>query len=476
MHFLDIMRAVWEDSLDGIVIADANTVILDANPAYCRLTGYTRAQLIGQKTSIVRSGLTPRAVYEEMWRQLGTQGKWTGELINRRPDGSLWISFLSITRVLGPDGRVSAYVGVARDVTDRRRLEEELRQQSTRLRALLEGIASGVAMFDPEDRCVVANHRLAGLLGQPLEAILGRTRAELGALLDQRFREQGLLQPAEPAGTCTATSQDPNPRFFSVYWNPVVSAGGESLGQMFVFRDVTREAELDRMKNEFIATVSHELRTPMTAVKGALGLLLGGAAGPVTEEQRELLTVAHQNTDRLIRLINDILDLSRIEAGHLELRRVPVQVNDVVAAAVREMEGVRQQRGLELHLHLSPNLPEVEADPDRVGQVLINLLGNAYKFTEPGGRVTVRTLAAGDEVRVQVADTGPGIPPDQLERIFERFQRAPGAATRRAGGTGLGLAIARAIVQGHGGRIWAESAPGQGATFTFTLPVTASKT
>lgn len=470
MKFLDIMRAVWADSLDGIVIADADTVIMDVNPAYCRLTGFRRERLIGQRTNVVGSGLTPRRVFDEMWASLDTSGKWVGELINRRPDGSLWVSFLSITRVEAPDGRVAAYVGIARDLTERRHLEDQLRQQSTRLSALLEAIASGVAMFDPDDRCVVVNQNLARLLGCETHELLGRTRAKLAERMAAIFREPDVLLPGESSGTRTVTTREPRPRSFSEYWKPVISADGQALGQIFAFRDITRETEVDRMKSEFIATVSHELRTPMTSVKGALGLLLGGATGPVPEPQQELLTIAQNNVDRLIRLINDILDLSRIESGHLQLRPVPMNLNDAVAAAVRELESVRQQRRLELRTELAADLPLALADPDRIGQVLNNLLGNAYKFSEPGGSVTVRTALVGGELQVEIADNGPGIPPEQLEMIFERFQRATGPASRKAGGTGLGLAIARAIIQEHGGRIWAESEPGRGATFRFTLP------
>jgi signal transduction histidine kinase len=271
------------------------------------------------------------------------------------------------------------------------------------------------------------------------------------------------------------SSQEPHPRYFNLRWGPVVSPDQEQLGQIFTLRDITRETEVDRMKSEFIATVSHELRTPMTSIKGALGLVLGGATGPVAEEQRELLTIAQTNVDRLIRLVNDILDLSRIESGRLELRKVPAGINEVVLTAVRELESVRQQRGLHLTTDLAEPLPLAEIDPDRIGQVLVNLLGNAYKFTDPGGQVTVRTRQVAGEIRVQVADNGPGIPRAQLESIFERFHRAPSAASRRAGGSGLGLAIARAIVEEHGGRIWAESDVGKGAVFTFALPIRTGK-
>lgn len=470
MDFLQILRSVYEDSLDGIVIADADTVIMDCNPAYAAMTGFTREELIGRRTNVIRSGLTPRAVFAEMWQTLRTIGKWVGELVNRHQDGSLWISYLTITRVLDADGNVAAYVGIARDLTERRRLEEKLRESTTRMAALLESIDEGVAMFDTQNRCAMVNHRLTGLFGVGMEVLQDSPWESFRERARAVFREaEGLDAPGGEV-TLSLTTREERPRHFRVFRAPVTDSTSAVLGRLYAFRDVTREAEVDRMKSEFIATVSHELRTPMTSVKGALGLLLGGAMGPVADPQKELLAIALSNSDRLIRLINDILDLSRIEAGRLELRREPIALDGVIHAALRELEGFRSQRDIDLTVELATDLPQVVADADRVGQVLVNLVGNALKFTDPGGKVAVRALQTGDEVRILVADTGPGIPREHIESIFERFHRASGK-TANKGGTGLGLAICKAIIREHGGRIWAESELGKGSVFTFTLPV-----
>ncbi|BDG61359.1 response regulator [Caldinitratiruptor microaerophilus] len=468
MDYAQVLAAVYRDSLDGIVITDAATVIRDCNAAYAELTGFSREELIGRRVNVVRSGLTPPETFREMWQALNTQGRWVGELINRRKDGSLWISFLSITRVLDEKGNVSAYVGISRDLTERRQLEERLREQSTRLDALLESIVAGTLMFDVYGRCVVANRRISEILGVGREALLGQPRSRIEERLRGLFADPDVLRPATPAGERTIATREARPRYFVEFWAPVRTASGAELGQLFTYRDVTREVEVDRMKSEFIATVSHELRTPMTSIKGALGLLLGGAAGPVPEAQRELLTIARNNTDRLIRLINDILDLSKIDAGRMELRPRPLSVEKVVTATLQELEGFRQQRQIEVRTDLPPGLPPIQADPDRIEQVLVNLVGNALKFTDPGGRVEVRAREEGDHVRIEVADTGPGIPPERQPHIFERFSPTDGAT--RARGTGLGLAIAKALVEQHGGRIGFETEVGRGTTFFFTIP------
>jgi PAS domain S-box-containing protein len=469
MNQMEIMRAVWEVTGDGLVISDPDTVIREVNPAYCAMTGYTEAQLVGKKTNIIASGLTPRAVYNEMWHQLRTTGRWSGELVNRRPDGSLWISAISICAILWPNGDVAAYVGIARDLTENRRLQEALREQSSRLEAILQAITKGILLFDNAGRCAKSNHAALQMLGLSEAELIGASQAELAERFGALFVEPDPLKVGE--GERRLSTRTEPVRFFQASWEPVTTADGAPLGQILVLSDVTRETELDRMKEEFIATVSHELRTPLTAMKGSLGLLAGGVLGPMAPMQSELIQIALQNTDRLIRQVSEILSLSKLESGAVQLKLVPVDLNRLAGDVLAELAPVPASRRIDVTAELAEPLPLIQADPEHLRQVLTNLLGNAYKFTPEGGRVHLKTEATETEVRLSVSDTGPGIAADQLERIFERFTRAPGEASRRASGTGLGLAIARKIVTQHGGRIWAESAPGQGATFTVALPL-----
>ena len=492
MDVTHILREVYWHSLDGIVVADKDTVILDVNPAYEAVTGYSRDELIGRKTNIVRSGLTPPEVFRDMWTQLGRQGKWVGEVINRHKNGNLWYSFLSITRIVDEGGSVVAYVGIARDITQRKAMEQQLRQnlaeiqsarelaqaQATRLTALLDSVGEAIIMVDTLGICVVANHQAGGMLGLLPEQIVGKSVHELHALA---LRSLGVSafqwQPAPDGGppiepeTNVIETREQRPRVFHEFAAPVTDTEGHVLGRIYVYRDITKETELDRMKTEFIATVTHELRTPMTSIKGALGLVLGGAAGDLPPEARELLTIARNNTDRLIRLINDILDISRIEAGKMEIRRAPLSPADVVRRAVEEMNAFARQRNITLTTDVPEGLARVMADADRLHQVLDNLISNAIKFSPQGSEVLIRARETGDGVRFDVIDRGPGIPADQTGLIFERFYRVDNAASRKTGGTGLGLTICKAIVEEHGGQIWVESALGEGSTFSFTIPV-----
>ena len=246
--------------------------------------------------------------------------------------------------------------------------------------------------------------------------------------------------------------------------------------------------ELNRLKSDFIAIVSHELRTPLASIIGYVDLMLDEETGSLNEEQSQYLDVIERNAERLSRLINDILDISRIEAGRIDLAMAPLDVVQIAKETVVTMQPQAQAKGIEMTVSIPEGLPIIQGDPDRIRQVLVNVLGNAIKFTPQDGRVEIsgRCLAAGEQppppgpdlatasdwLLVNVTDTGVGIAAEELDRIFDRFYQARGFADRSVGGSGLGLSIVRGIVEAHGGLIWAQS-PGQnqGSTFTFVLPV-----
>jgi signal transduction histidine kinase len=233
-----------------------------------------------------------------------------------------------------------------------------------------------------------------------------------------------------------------------------------------------RVQEVNRLKTEFVTIVSHELRTPLTSIAGYVELLLAGEAGKLVQAQREYLGTVKNNADRLIELIEDLLDISRIEAGKVELNRTRLDLSQLiqeVAGLLRpQIEAKRQL----LTLNLADALPVLVGDAKRVMQILTNLLSNAHKYTPPGGRITVAVRGEDGRVRVEVQDTGIGLSSDDQAQLFAKFFRAKNPATRQVGGTGLGLAITRSLVEMHGGEITVSSAPGQGSTFGFTLSAT----
>lgn len=230
--------------------------------------------------------------------------------------------------------------------------------------------------------------------------------------------------------------------------------------------------ELDRLKDEFVLTASHELRSPLTSVQGFAELLMLERE-VLSPNQVETVEVILDNTHHLVRLINDLLDLARSDAGRLTLRPAPTGAGDLVENAVRTMRGQIDARGQSLSLTIEPDLPTILVDRDRIRQVLVNLLTNAHEYCPPGASIGVEARREGADVTIEVSDDGPGIPPQQLEHIFERFTRGDAGETQRVGGTGLGLAIAKSLVELHGGTIEAASTLGAGSTFRIRLPLQA---
>ena len=231
--------------------------------------------------------------------------------------------------------------------------------------------------------------------------------------------------------------------------------------------------QLDRMKDEFVLTASHELRSPLTSVQGFAELLLLERE-KLTPQQAETVEVILDNTRHLVRLLNDLLDLARSDAGRLTIRPEPTAAATLIEDAARTMRAQFDAREQELRVEVETDLPWVNADRDRIRQILVNLLTNANEYCPPGAQVALKARAVGAEVEIDVIDNGPGIPEQQLEHIFERFSRGDAGETQRVGGTGLGLAISKSLIELHGGSIAAESAPGRGSTFYLRLPAVAA--
>jgi signal transduction histidine kinase len=258
--------------------------------------------------------------------------------------------------------------------------------------------------------------------------------------------------------------EDPEGGFFMIMQD--ITDLARKIEELSALND--RLQQLERMRSEFLAMVSHDLHTPLTAIKGSMEVLANEGVG--IELSRELLGIAQKNTDRLFRMVSDILDLARIEAGRFEMRYEPFDLVVGLRGAMERLRRLAKDRETTLTLQAAEGLPMVQADGMRMDQVFTNLLGNALKFTPPGGRITVTARQQGPDLLVEFRDSGMGIPPEHLERVFERFYRVPLPDGERVEGTGLGLSICKAIVEEHGGRIWVDSVVGQGSTFSFTLP------
>jgi len=350
--------------------------------------------------------------------------------------------------------------------------------EAAKNQAILEGIADGVMVADANGRVILFNaaaERIFSVsrgqaLGRFLDDMLGLYGKQARAWLEQVEAWRKSPQNYE-AGEFLSERLDLEDSVVSIHLSPVFSPSNEFLGAVSVFRDITTEVRAEEAKNEFVSTVSHELRTPMTSIKGYVDLLLMGTTGELTELQTNFLKVVKSNADRLASLVNDLLDISRIETGRIELQLQPVEMGDLIEQAVTSLTPKAEEKGLQLAHMLPAYLPKVYGDPDRLTQILTNLIGNAYKYTPTGGSVTVHGYVREGMFHVAVADTGIGISKEDQRQIFERFFRVDDPTVHEMAGTGLGLAITVSLVHLHGGEIWVESELGEGSIFFSSFPL-----
>ncbi|MBN1912964.1 MAG: PAS domain-containing sensor histidine kinase, partial [Candidatus Omnitrophica bacterium] len=253
----------------------------------------------------------------------------------------------------------------------------------------------------------------------------------------------------------------------------IENENGKTIGMVSVLSDITKQKELDRLKSSFISHVSHELRTPLVAIEQSISLILSKTAGPISRDQEEFLSISQRNLKRLSHLIDDLLDLSKLEAGRMDLKREPLMITKLIDDCVESLRLWANSKSIDIRVESKGDLPAVSADAEKIYQVLNNLLGNAIKFTPSGGYVSIEPALKKEQgvIEVSVSDNGIGIPEEALAKIFDKFYQVGDRIATDLSGTGIGLAIAKEIVELHGGTIRAESRKGEGAKFIFALPV-----
>ena len=350
----------------------------------------------------------------------------------------------------------------------------DLIQAQQASQAAIDSLPDPVLVLDAEGGILNLNRAAEALLrmgpgegaGRPIHALDPLLRERVEAIRTHVLSGKGAVVPRGFEEAIRVDLQDgPHrllPRATALY-----SEEGAVTGVTVVLQDVTRLVRFDELKNDLVATVAHEFRTPLTSLRMAVHMCAEEAAGPLTAQQADLMAAARQDCERLQGIVDDILDLSRIQAGRIELHARPVDPVALAQRAIREAEAAARAGGVEVMLEEPPQAFPLQADPERIDVVLDNLLGNAVRHTPPGGRVEVRVRRTGEGARFEVEDTGEGIPAQYLDRIFDRFFQVPGA---KRGGVGLGLYISREVVRAHGGEMGATSEVGKGSTFWFTLP------
>ena len=360
----------------------------------------------------------------------------------------------------------------------RAKLFDEIRDQKSTLEQVLAGTADGVYVTSADGAFMLWNVAAARIAGAPEDEVTAQGYHAVGGV-DRRGRSLEELDRAafDAAAADSASRQTvqnyevffaKTARWVAVSASPLRNAAGDVTAMVHAFRDITAARELEQLKADFISTVSHELRTPLTSIKGATALLLEQVPDD-SGTALELLQMVRNNSERLLRLINDLLDASKIEAGKLTIRKQPCDPTRLLERAVAGMAGYAEEYGVEVSADLARGLAPVVVDPDRVEQILSNLISNAVKYSHRGDAVTVRARSDGPFLRVEVADSGVGIPSSAMPRLFEKFSQIDRGGRNRPG-TGLGLVISKGLVEAHGGSISVSSTEGEGTTFTFTLP------
>jgi PAS domain S-box-containing protein len=367
------------------------------------------------------------------------------------------------------------FTGIIRDITERKKFEQALKASEEAFRSAMENAPIGMAVVGIDGKWLRVNSALCKLVGYTEQELLATNVQSIShpddAISNVEYMQKLML------GETSVFQVEKRYRHKKrhIVWvllSLSLVRGDDGKPKHFVaqIQDITARREIDRMKNEFVSTVSHELRTPLTSIRGALGLIEGGASGKISEKTMNLVQIAHKNSQRLLRIINDILDVEKMESGKMEVHLQEMTVEPFLKQALEANQSYGDK--FQVHFVLEPVAAmDIIADPDRLMQVITNLISNAAKFSPKGSEVKVRAHKVGDRARFEVIDHGQGIPEEFRARIFDKFAQADSSDTRRHEGTGLGLTIAKQLVERMGGDIGFTSEVGEGSTFYFHVPL-----
>jgi len=402
---------------------------------------------------------------------IASKSEWNFDCRIRRVDGVIRHILAAGYQVRDSTGMPVRLHGLVQDITERKHSAEQFR-------LVIEAAPTGMLMMDSAGTIVLVNAQIEKMFGYPRAELLGE-RVEM--LVPERFRAHHSDQRQrffrDPKARAMGVGRelyglrkDGTEVPIEIGLNPLQASGGEFVLGSIV--DISQRRAMDRLRSDFISTISHELRTPLTSISGSLGLLQSGAMGALPEKAATMVRIAYQNSGRLVRIINDILDMGKIEAGKLDVQMVSVQIAELIQRSVEANASYAAKYQVRFLFDQAHASGQVLVDPDRLMQVLTNLLSNAAKYSPPGADVLIRVRPDVTTLRVEVQDSGPGIPEEFRDRIFEKFAQADSSASRRFEGTGLGLSIARKLIEAMGGTIGFSTVVGQGTSFYFDLPRT----
>ncbi|HEY9701754.1 MAG TPA: PAS domain S-box protein [Allocoleopsis sp.] len=462
---------ILEIADDAIISIDSKQNITLFNKGAEKIFGYLASEVLGKpldillpkrfnfahKQNVVQFGKTNANA-----RRMGERT----EVFGRRKDGREFIAEASISQL--EIGGEKLFTAILRDVSKRKQYEEELERLNRKNELILNSAGEGIFGLNLQSKITFVNPAGARLLGYQVSELLGKSieiiLAESNININQFFQSELVMQVRNEL----FKRQDGS--IFPVeYISNLIEEQHEIVGVVIAFKDITERNKVERMKNEFISIVSHELRTPLTSIYGSLKMLGSGLLNTDADSSQRLLEIAIDSTERLMRLINDILDIERIESGKVVMSKNICNIENLMMKCGESMQPFADK--YKVNLIISPLKEQVNVDEDRIMQTFTNLLSNGIKFSPEGGQIWLTAKKQENYILFEIKDQGRGIPEDKLESIFEKFQQVDFSDSRNHEGTGLGLAICRSIIEQHEGKIWAESVLGAGSTFYFTLPL-----
>ncbi|WP_135612570.1 PAS domain S-box protein [Methanococcoides sp. AM1] len=474
-------RTIFDKANDGIYLIDLHGRFIDVNAIACKQTGYSRDEML--QMTYKDMGF-PEIDYKKQVKELYKKGYTSFESASILKNGSN--AYGQIRSQIIQYGGKTAILSIARDITERKKAETDLQESERKFRTIFENANDGISIAGIEGHFWDVNQKFCELLGYSRDELLQmkmwdlEPHEQIEESLERmkELRKQGYAI-FETVGVCKGGSTIP------IELSIRIIKYEEKPALLCVVRDITERKKTEkaiinakitaenanRVKTEFITNMSHELRTPLNSIIGFSDILLNENSGPLNEKQKRYISNAHKSGKHLLNLINDILSISNIESGKMDLHINEFFVSDAIDEVEALMMPIASEKEIDLTCNIDIEVPTIKADMIKFKQILYNLVSNAIKFTDQGGSVTIGGKISEDFVHISVKDTGIGISPEDRDKLFKPFFQVDSSTAREYGGTGLGLALVKKFVEMHGGEVWVESNVGEGSTFTFSIPI-----